>query len=130
MAFRCPTPAIPTSRQLQQLLRPYPQYNSIDSNAGGQNDGHSTWHALEASYEHRFTSGSYLLGSYTFSKLISNVDGEDANRGDGSGQNQYNRALDKAVGLQDQTHVFNLSYVYQLPFGRGKAFGSSMPAHR
>jgi hypothetical protein len=109
------------------MLRPYPQYNGIDSNAGGQNDGHMTWHALEASFEHRFQSGLYFLGSYTFSKLISNVDGEDANRGDGSGQNQYNRSLDKAVGLQDQTHVINLSYVYELPVGRGKKFLSNMP---
>jgi hypothetical protein len=128
-ALRLPLPyaGYPTTRQLQQMLRPYPQYNSIDSNAGGQNDGHSTWHALEASFDHRFANGLYFVGSYTFSKLISNTDGEDANRGDPSGQNQYNRALDKAVGLQDQTHVFNLSYVYELPVGRGKRFLSNMP---
>lgn len=127
LGISLPYASYPTNRQLQQRLRPFPQFNGIDSNAGGQNDGHSTWHALEASFEHRFDAGFYLLGSYTYSKLISNVDGEDANRGDGSGQNQYNRALDKAVGLQDQTHVLNLSYVYELPFGRGKRFASSLP---
>lgn len=123
-----PYAGYPVTRQLQQMLRPYPQYNGIDSNAGGQNDGHMTWHALETSFEHRFQSGLYFLGTYTFSKLISNVDGEDANRGDGSGQNQYNRSLDKAVGLQDQTHVINLSYVYEFPVGRGKKFLDNMPA--
>jgi hypothetical protein len=121
-----PYPSYPTTRQLQQMLRPYPQYNGIDSNAGGQNDGHMTWHALETSFEHRYNNGIWFLFSYTYSKLISLSDGEDANRGDGSGQNQYNRALDKSVGLQDQSHVFNLSYVYELPFGRGKRYLSNM----
>ncbi len=125
--FRLPYPNFPTNLQLQQALRPFPQYSGVDSNAGGQNDGHMTFHALEASFEHRFNQGLYLLASYTFCKLISNTDGEDANRGDGSGQNQYNRALDKAVGIQDTPHNLRISYVYELPFGRGKRFLGDMP---
>ena len=52
--------------------------------------------------------------------MISNTDGEDANRGDAQGQNQYNRTLDKAVGIQDTPHNAALMYVYELPIGRGK----------
>jgi hypothetical protein len=84
------------------------------------NDGHSTFNALETSVEHRFSKGLFLMASYTFAKLITNADGEDANRGDDKGQNQYNRALDKAVGEQDTPHNFALLYVYELPFGRSK----------
>ncbi len=108
------------SRQLQQALRPFPQYNSININAGGMNDGHMTYNALETGFEHRFSKGLYLMASYTFAKLISNTDGEDANRGDDKGQNQYNRKLDKAVGIQDTPHNVAVMYVYELPFGRGK----------
>ena len=78
-----------------------------------------TYNALETSFEHRFSKGLFLVASYTFAKLISNTDGEDANRGDGAGQNQYNRAADKTVGIQDTPHNFALMYVYELPIGRG-----------
>ncbi len=125
--FQLPYPNFPKNLQLQQALRPYPQYSGVDSNAGGQNDGHMTFHAFEASFEHRFNHGLYMLASYTWAKLISNTDGEDANRGDGSGQNQYNRALDKAVGIQDTPQNFRLSYVYELPVGHGKAFLGNLP---
>ena len=60
------------------------------------------------------------MASYTFAKLISNTDGEDANRGDGQGQNQYNRKLDKAISIQDTPQNAAVMYVYELPFGRGK----------
>lgn len=107
--------------QLQQALRPFPQYSGIDSNAGGQNDGHITFHALETSFEHRFHRGLFVLVSYTFCKLISGSNGEDANRtSDGAVQNQFNRRLDKAVASQDTPHNLRLSYVYELPIGKGK----------
>lgn len=118
--FQLPYPDYPLNRELQQALRPFPQYNDININAGGMNDGHSTYNALETSVEHRFSKGLFLMASYTFAKLITNADGEDANRGDGQGQNQYNQALDKAISAQDTPHNFALLYVYELPFGRGK----------
>lgn len=118
--FQLPYPDYPTNRQLQQALRPFPQYNSVNINAGGMNDGHMTFHALESSFEHRFSGGLFFMMNYTFAKLISNTDGEDANRGDGVGMNQYNRELDKTVGVQDTPHNASIIYVYDLPFGRGK----------
>lgn len=121
--FRLPYAGYPLNLQLQQALRPFPQYAGINSNAGGQNDGHSTFHALEASFEHRFSRGLFALVSYTFCKLISGSNGEDANRAsDNEVQNQYNRRLDKAVASQDTPHNLRVSYVYELPIGRGKAF--------
>jgi hypothetical protein len=125
--FKLPYPTYPTNLQLQQALRPYPQFSGVDSNAGGQNDGHSTFHALETSFEHRFSRGLFLLASYTFAKLISTTNGEDANRTSlGAVQNQYNRRLDKAVASQDTPHNLRISYVYDLPFGRGKRFLGTM----
>jgi hypothetical protein len=62
--------------------------------------------------------------------LISGSNGEDANRtSDGAVQNQYNRRLDKAVANQDTPHNLRLSYVYELPVGKGKALlGHMHPA--
>ncbi|MCX6602565.1 MAG: carboxypeptidase regulatory-like domain-containing protein, partial [Acidobacteria bacterium] len=119
--FKLPYASFPTNLQLQQALRPFPQYSDINSSAGGQNDGHSTFHALETSFEHRFNRGLFLLVSYTWCKLISGSNGEDANRtSDGAVQNQYNRQLDKAVANQDTPHNLRVSYVYDLPFGKGR----------
>jgi len=128
--FRLPYANYPTNLQLQQALRPFPQYSDINSNAGGQNDGHSTFHALETSFEHQFSHGLWMLTSYTFCKLISTSNGEDANRAsDGAVQNQYNRRLDKAVSREDTPHNLRISYVFELPFGRGKPFlGHMHPA--
>ena len=125
--FKLPYAGYPTNLQLQQALRPFPHYSDINSNAGGQNDGHSTFHALETSFEHRFSKGLFVLVSYTFAKLISGSNGEDANRtSDGAVQNQYDRRADKAVASQDTPHNLRLSYVYDLPFGKGKAWGANL----
>src|SRR5215831_7817397 len=121
--FKLPYPSYPTNLQLQQALRPFPQFSGIDSNASGLNDGHSTYHALETSFEHRFAKGLYLTATYTFCKLISTSNGEDANRDTlGAVQNQYNRRLDKAVAYNEDTpHNIRIGYTYELPVGKGKA---------
>jgi hypothetical protein len=127
--FKLPYPNYPTNLQLQQALRPFPQFSGIDSNASGQNDGHSTYHALETSFEHRFSHGLYLMATYTFCKLISTSNGEDANRDTlGAVQNQYNRRLDKAVAYNEDTpHNFHIGYTYDLPIGKGRALLNNMP---
>lgn len=130
--FTPPFPGYPLNRQLQQALRPYPQYNALSTGVGGENSGHSTYHALETSFEHRFANGLYFLGSYTFSKMLTNVEGENPSLGGfvgetaGSQQNQYNRAADKSVSNQDTPHTVVLSYVYELPVGKGKPFLANM----
>lgn len=130
--FRLPYADYPVSRQLQQALRPYPQYSSLSTGVGGENSGHLTYHALETSLEHRFANGLYFLASYTFSKLLSNVEGENPSLGGfvgdaaGNQQNQYNRAADKSVSNQDTPHNLVLSYVYELPVGKGKRYLGDM----
>jgi hypothetical protein len=124
--FRPPYAGYPVSRQLQQALRPFPQYDRIDINAGAMNDGHMTFNDLEATFEHRTSRGLYLMGSYTFSKLIANTDSE-LGAGTGS-QNQYNRSLDKAVSGADRPHILSIASVYDLPVGRGRALLSNMPS--
>lgn len=130
--FQLPFAGYPMERTLSQALRPYPQYNSLNTGVGGENSGHSTYHALETSFEHRFNSGLYFLGSYTFSKLLTNVEGENPGLGGFVGdaqaqqQNQYNRKPDKSVSNQDTPHTLVLSYVYELPVGKGKKFLSDM----
>ena len=41
-------------------------------------------------------------------------------------RNVYNLAAEKSVDATDTPHSFVLSYVYELPVGKGKKFGSGM----
>ncbi len=132
--FQPPFPGYPVNRQLQQALRPWPQYERLATEAGGTVSGHTTFHALETSFEHRFSNGLYFLASYTFSKLMGNVEGENGWAGASFAgadsppigeQNQYNRAADKAVSNLDVPHNLVVSYIYELPVGKGKKFLSN-----
>lgn len=111
--FRLPYAGYPTNLQLQQALRPYPQYTTVNGTSLG---GHSTYNALETSFEHRFSKGLWALMSYTFSKNLEAVEGA----------NVYERLTEKVVTGRDTPHVLVLSYVYDLPFGRGKTYGGNM----
>ena len=113
---------VPSNYQFNQVLRPYPQYSDVNINAGGAADGHSRWNAMELSYEHRYANGLQTLFAYTFSRMVGNTDGEDANRGDGAAQNNYDLRAEKSIDRDDQTHTLSWNYVYELPFGKGKHF--------
>ena len=55
-----------------QLSLRYPQYTGFVQRTSYQ--GNSTYHALQMKAERRFGSGGTVLGSYTFSKLLTDVE--------------------------------------------------------
>jgi hypothetical protein len=100
-----------------QALRPFPQYNDIDTASGvGDKSGHSSYHAGLAKLSKRFSDGVTLESSYLFSKLITDSD----TYGGGAALDHYNRRLEKAVSTLDQTHLLKVNYILELPFGKGK----------
>jgi hypothetical protein len=93
-------------------------------------DGNSIYHSLVTRVEKRFSSGFTLLLSYTFSKAIGDVCGNSA-AGDTSGcgyQDPRNMRAERSVDNIDVPSRFVLSGVYDLPFGKGRKFGSNLPA--
>jgi len=77
------------------------------------------------------SQGLTLLASYTFSKFLDNVGGPTtwANTSGNFSENFrniYNLAAEKSVDPNDITHAFVLSYVYELPVGKGKKVGGGM----
>lgn len=99
-------------------LRPFPQYNSIDTyGGGGDHSGHSSYHAGMIRLERRYANGFIFNTSYVFSKIVTD---SDSYWGSGQAMDQYNRRLEKSIGQFDITHNFKISTVYELPFGRGK----------
>ncbi|MDZ4796546.1 MAG: TonB-dependent receptor [Bryobacteraceae bacterium] len=122
--FREPFPAFISlfgnNATVRQSLRPYPQFQGIDTAAGGgDHSGHSTYHAGMARLEKRFSKGLQFQTSYVFSKLLTDA---DSYWPDGSAMDHYNRGLEKSIGEYDVTHNFKFSGVADLPFGRGKAW--------
>jgi carboxypeptidase family protein len=108
-----------------QLLRPYPQYNGI--NAFRVPYGFSIYHGGTLRADKRFSTGVSLLFAYTWSKLIDDVSTTVGFLGQASSrQNAYDRAAERAIGAQDIAHRFVSSFVYDLPFGKGKKFGNSL----
>jgi hypothetical protein len=105
-----------------QSLRPFPQYSTVDTiNGQGDKIGHSTYHAMQVKFSHRYSSGLTVQASYVLSKMLTDADGQTS----GMPEDQANRALEKSIASFDQTHVVKLNYVYELPFGKGRRFLSS-----
>jgi len=112
-----------------QLLRPHPEFCNINENQSPSGDGR--YNALDVNYTHRVSQGLTLLASYTFSKFLDNVGGPNAwaNASANFGENirnVYNLAAEKSVDANDVTHSFVLSYVYELPVGKGRKYGAGM----
>ncbi len=100
-----------TTVQRLQLLRPYPHLANIQSRA---HDGISNYNALQGRVEKRFTSGYTILVSYTWSKFTEQV----------SQLNSTDPSYEKRPADADMPHRVVVSGIYELPFGRGKKWGS------
>ncbi|MBI3471504.1 MAG: hypothetical protein HY013_09120 [Candidatus Solibacter usitatus] len=98
-----------------QSLRPYPQFTSIVPlySAGSA----STYHSLQTTFKKRLSKGLQFEGNYTWAKNLDN--GE-------SHQDTYNIRSSRALSSIDVAHRFLMSYVYELPFGRGRRFGTDV----
>jgi hypothetical protein len=109
-----------------QTLVPYPEFCGIS--AVQPNWGSSWYHGVTFNYTHRMGQSLYLLASFTVSKYIDQSAGPDAwlNPGPVANQDIYNLAAEKSLDAGDIPKSFVLSYVYELPAGRGRRFGSDM----
>jgi hypothetical protein len=115
----------PTIQQ-GQLLKPFPQFCSVGEPQAPV--GFSNYNALQADFDHRFKAGLNLFVSYTFSKFIDNVQGTNdwSYNGVSTVRNFYDLAAEKSVDAGDTPHSLVINYIYELPIGKGKAFGNGM----
>ena len=93
-----------------------------------ENLGQSTYNALQAKLERRFRNGLNVLASYTYSKTLTDADSAYAgltafsSSDTFTAQNPRDLKSEKALSYQDVPHAFVLSYLYELPVGKGKKF--------
>ena len=113
----------PTVRAYQLQL-PYPQFTSfaVDSLPVAN----SIYHSLQIRAEKRLSQGIQFLVTYTFSKSIDDASVQGLTSwlgGSNSLQDPNNRSLERSLSQFDATHVLNITYVWDLPIGRGKLVG-------
>ena len=89
-----------------------PNIPTVDQRNG---DGTSHYNALQLKVEKRFSYGLSFLASYTWSKTMDNTTNILYPHND-----NLNYALSNGFKLVDIPQNFVFSYVYELPFGRGK----------
>jgi hypothetical protein len=90
--------------------------------------GSASYNGFSGRVEHRFSSGLYLLNSFTWEKALGNSEqaleypsgGTEANP-----QNIYNLKAERGPSSFDVKLINVTSLVYQLPFGKGRKFGSN-----
>ena len=109
---------------VQRALRPFPQYDYIDSGCCLQNVGMSSYNALLVSLTRRYRNGLTLQVSYTWAKNITDADSALPNNGISVSQVQNPDDLrqEKAISAQDIPNTFVIAPLYRLPFGKQERF--------
>lgn len=98
------------------VLRPYAE---IDYKTSG---GHDSYNALQTQLLRRSNIGLTLSAQYTYSKSFGNSSGYKEALTNG---NPYDFNYDDGYNLFDVRHSFNVSALYDLPFGRTKHYLNS-----
>jgi hypothetical protein len=98
-----------------QLLRPYPQFTSIIPLY--YSGASSNYHAMQVTASKRLSHGLLFEGAYTWAK---NLDyGQNH-------QDTYNIKDSNSLANIDLRQSFVMSYIYELPFGRGRKWGTDV----
>jgi hypothetical protein len=106
-------------------------FSNITSSLGfldSQWNGYSNYNAGNVKLERRSSSVA-LVAVYTWAKSTddkSAAAGVGATNAFAGHMNEHNPSLDHGLSDFDVNHRFVTSFVYQLPFGRGKKYGNSM----
>ncbi len=116
------------------LLQPYPQFtgglNVFDSS------DYSNYHGLQLIFKRRISAGLGFQFGYTLSKSLDNRSWDPSLSTVSTGSVQAasstpfdlrDRSLNYTWSDFDRRHVFQGTYTYELPFGKGKMFASGAP---
>ncbi|MFN7946511.1 MAG: hypothetical protein U0Z53_14265 [Blastocatellia bacterium] len=95
-------------------LRPYPQFRNLDL-GGLYPAGDARSNAMTVTLDKRLSAGLYGRVSYRFGKTIENASS-------GGAQDPSKLREEMSLAPYDIRHSLQLSYTYELPFGKGRPF--------
>ena len=102
------------------VIRPVPQFDDITILESRAN---SNYHSLQFRFQQRMDFGLSLLSSYTWSKSIDDASGFFTSAGDPNfPQNSFDLRQERALSNFDARHRLSVSYSYDLPFGKARAY--------
>jgi carboxypeptidase family protein/TonB-dependent receptor-like protein len=118
-----------------QLNLPFPQFTHFLGDAPPI--ANSIYHALQIRAEKQFSNGLQFLMTYTYAKSIDDASATDDSVAFLGGgyinfglsipvTNPYDLRAERSESIYDIPQVLQLSYVYELPVGRGRHFGRQM----
>lgn len=96
-----------------QAAARYPHYSGVSA---WLNDRDAIYHALQTTLQKRLSQDVNFLVAYTWGKSINNY---------GNQQNPYDTRDARGASTIDRLHMFSANAVWQLPFGKGKAWANS-----
>ena len=110
--------------------RPYPALGDIQ---WMENRVSSNYNSLQMRLEKRFSKGLSAMVSYTWGEALTDAPDHISTSGGGAGidtgvfrepQDGNNLRAERGPAEFDVTHRFVASYIWELPFGRGRRFGN------
>jgi hypothetical protein len=105
-----------------QLLRPFPQFTSVE--LAGQGSCDSIYHSFQLTVQKRYTGAGVLMAAFTAAKLISNTDTLTSwlESTVGTIQDNNNLRAERSLSSQDVPQRLVVSYVIDLPFGQNRHY--------
>jgi Carboxypeptidase regulatory-like domain len=91
--------------------------------------GNSSYNSLQVDLNHRFSHDLSLRGVYTCSKALDDGDSLNATTAGNApalASNPYNLQADWGRATYNATNIGVINAIYELPFGRGKRFGTDL----
>jgi hypothetical protein len=127
------SPAVVTNPNGSQSAgaRPYPGFGDIQ---WMEDRVASSYNSMQVRLEKRFSSGLSALASYTWGKTLTNGADHLSTSPGGPGidigvfsvpQNPNDLRAERGPAEFDITHRLAVSYIYELPWGRGRRWGNS-----
>jgi hypothetical protein len=114
---------------ISTMLLPFPQYaapGTAGTGTGGTtcyscNRASSSYNSMQVTIQRHFSRGFTTQLAYTWSKEIDNLSGTASQLGavGGGTRNPYNQKLDRGMGVIDHRHNLHLTWVYEIPLGKG-----------
>lgn len=109
-----------------QSRRPYPSFSSV---LMSKDLGTSNYNSLQARLEKRFSHNLSFLAAYTYMRSLDTGSSTNdlANPNAGSPQNVRNMKAEYGVSSFNQPQRLTFTSIYQLPFGSGQRYLSTLP---
>ena len=119
-ANNIPAPYAGFTGTVAQALRPYPQYQSVPQFNGF--NGWSGYNSLQVNLNKRFSNGLQLTTGWVWSKLLNNGAESGLSSGFGGSAPVSTFLPTKAVSIDNVPHILTVTFLYALPFGKGKTY--------